>query len=116
MAIKTEFEAWVNEAKTFDWGIVLKTSHQQRAKNPTSGEWETVGKDYIDVVVTAEQFNQIQNAQIVRVVGTNLKVSTFAKKDGTTGVSLKTNAAEIYPVERGGSQSSAPVVDEEMPF
>lgn len=99
MSVKVDFEGWVNEVKSFDWGTVLRVTHDQRAKND-AGDWETVSKDYFDVTVTAEQLSAVSAAKVVRVLGT-LKVSTYPKKDGTFGVALKVRATEVVPVQRG---------------
>lgn len=119
MAIKVEFEGWVNEAKVFDWGTVLKVTHDQRAKND-AGEWETVSKDYIDVTITPEQASAIASAKVVRVAGT-LKVGTYEKRDGSTGIALKVRAQEVAPVERGFKADPVSVVKnilgaEDAPF
>lgn len=122
MAVKVEFEGWVNEVKVFDWGTVLKVSHDQRAKND-AGEWETIGKDYFDVTVTAEQASAIAAAKVIKVAGT-LKVGTYVKKDGTNGVALKVRAQEVSPVERGFkgdpvatvTQILKPTAVEDIPF
>lgn len=121
MAIKVTFEGFVNEVKTFDWGTVLRMAHSQRAKNDATGQWETVGKDYIDV--TVNDGANIQEGTILAVEGT-LKVSTYEKRDGTTGVALKVRATDFYAVERNNSQAAAPdwgtavkgLPSDEMPF
>lgn len=99
MAISVEFEGWLNDVKQFDWGTVLKVTHDQRAKNDATGEWETVGKDYIDVTVSPDQFQAVSGARKVRVTG-SLKVGTYNKTDGTTGVSLKVRAHSVVRVEK----------------
>ncbi|CAB4152920.1 hypothetical protein UFOVP609_34 [uncultured Caudovirales phage] len=101
MALNIEFEGYVNEIKQFDWGTVVQMSHAQRAKNQTTGEWETVGKDYIDVTVPTGMSVPAQNS--VAVIIGSLKVGTYAKKDGSTGVSLKVRAKDIRPGSRGKS-------------
>lgn len=110
MAITVEFEGWVNEVKPTEWGAYVTVAHQQRAKNETTGEWETVGKDYLDVSVKRDLLPAIEGAKVVRVVGT-LKAGAFIKRDGTAGASLKVNAREISPVERSiaPTSPSAPV-------
>lgn len=118
MAINIEFEGYVNETKGFSWGWVAKVAHSQRAKNETTGQWETVGKDYIDV--TLPDGVTVQENTIVRVKGT-LKVGTYDKKDGTCGVALKVRAQEVTPVERGGNSAPAGIPtswdnSNEMPF
>jgi hypothetical protein len=105
MALKIEVEGYVNEVKTFGWGTVLKMTHSQRAKNKESGQWETVGKDYLDVVLP-EGFNVdlIREGMILNVLG-SFKVETYAKRDGTTGIALKVRATDIEQVERQGAKS-----------
>lgn len=98
MAVKVEFEAWLNEIKTFDWGYVAKVAHDQRAKN-AAGEWETVGKDYIDVTITSDQLAGIDGALKVRVEGT-LKADAYISKDGIARANLKVRATDIRPVDR----------------
>lgn len=128
MALKISFEGYVNEVKPFTWGTVLKMSHSQRAKNQQTGEWETVGKDYLDV--TVEDASNIHEGDVLAVTGT-FKVETFQKRDGSTGVGIKVRASEVSPVERGarGAASAtntdwatplqaigATPIDEEAPF
>ena len=107
MAINVEFDGWVNEVKVLDWGTILKVSHDQRAKND-AGEWETVGKDYFDVTVTADQAAVVGSAKKVHIIGT-LKVGTYQKRDGGTGVALKVRAQSVSVVER--TQASVETVD-----
>jgi hypothetical protein len=97
MALTLEFEGFVNEIKQFDWGTVLKMSHSQRAKSEMTGQWETVGKDYLDV--TVEDASNINEGDLLRVTG-SLKVGTYDKRDGSTGVSLKVRATSVTPAER----------------
>ena len=110
MAINVEFDGWVNDTKVFDWGTILVVTHDQRAKND-AGQWETVGKDYFDVTVTAEQAAVVGSAKKVHVIGT-LRVGTYAKKDGTNGVSLKVRAQSVSVVER----AQAPAEPLDAPF
>lgn len=116
MALNIEFEGFVNEVKSFDWGTVAKVSHSQRAKNDATGEWETVGKDYIDV--TLPEGTSVKENDLVKVKG-SFKVSTYEKRDGTHGVAIKVRAQEIAPVERRGVTTTAPassLADDELPF
>lgn len=103
MAIQVVFEGFVNEVKALSWGNVAKVSHSQRAKND-AGEWETVGRDYFDV--TLPDGVNVNDGSLVKVVGT-LKVGTYEKNDGSTGVSLKVRATEVAPVERGQAAPAA---------
>lgn len=129
MALKIEFEGYVNEVKNFSWGAVVKMSHSQRAKNKDTGLWETIGKDYIDVVLP-EGFNaaQINEGMILNVFGT-FKVETYPKNDGSTGVAIKVRATDVSNVERQSgyaakpdagaalrSVGATPVAPEDMPF
>lgn len=125
MALKIEVEGYVNEVKTFGWGAVAKMTHSQRAKNQESGQWETVGKDYLDVVLP-EGYNPelVKEGAILLVAGT-FKVETYAKRDGTTGIALKIRATDIEAVERGKrndvaatftAMGATPVDDSEIPF
>ena len=115
MALQIEFEGFVQDVRNFDWGTVVVVAHNQRAKSPT-GEWETVGKDYIDVT-----FDGVTPPKetLVKVKGT-LKVSTYAKKDGSTGVALKVRASELYPFKRGDAVSATKEIleplDPSLPF
>lgn len=104
MAVNVVFEGFVNEVKPFSWGTVAKVSHSQRAKNDATGQWETVGKDYFDV--TLPEGVTIPEGELVRVEGT-LKVGTYDKKDGTTGVALKVRAQSVRKVERGNRDAVA---------
>lgn len=122
MALNIEFEGFVNEVKQFDWGTVLKVAHTQRAKDDATGVWSTVGKDYLDVTLPAGA--SASEGDLVKVTGT-FKVTTFEKRDGTTGVALKVRAQDIVPVDRSfksdpvgvvKSVLGADLVDDGMPF
>lgn len=127
MALKIEFEGWVNEVKDFSWGRAISMTHQQRAQNRTTGEWETVGKDYLDVSVSHDSEIVIPDGKLLRVFG-NLKVETYVKRDGSTAVALKVRATRLEAVERDLSavsswndSTSTPtnwtrVEDEDAPF
>lgn len=104
MALNIEFEGYVNEIKTFSWGTVVKMSHNQRAKNDATGEWETVGKDYIDVTLP-EGAGIPAEKSIARVKGT-FKLATFQKRDGSTGIAINVRATEMHPVERRGGNAA----------
>ena len=98
MALNIEFEGYINEVKQFSWGTVAKMSHSQRAKNDATGEWETVGKDYLDVTLPEGVAAPAENS-VARLTGT-FKTSTYEKRDGSTGVAIKVRAHSIEPVER----------------
>jgi hypothetical protein len=113
MAIQIVFDGRVGEAKVFDWGTVLKVSHAKRAKNNSTGEWETVGYDNFDVVLPeGTNVNDFPEKSIVSITGNLRSVDTFAKRDGTTGVAMKVRADSISKVERRGATQST----EDMPF
>ena len=121
MALNIEFEGFVQETKPFSWGNVAKVAHNQRAKN-AAGEWETTGKDYLDVVLPDGVV--VSDNSLISVKGT-FKVSTYPKKDGTQGVSIKVNAKEVSPVVRGKRDpvdtllnvlGGQPVEDDGLPF
>jgi hypothetical protein len=114
MAIQVMFEGRVGEAKEFSWGTVLKVSHAQRAKNKDSGEWETVGYDNFDVVLPdGIDYRDYPEKSIVAITGSLRKVETYAKRDGTTGVSMKVRAIVIEPVDRKGNYTSK---TDDLPF
>jgi len=86
-----EVTGWLNDIKSFDWGTVFKLSVDVRAKN-AAGEWETTDKTIYDCTI-GEQFTT--QAKQVKVSGRISGVNTYAKKDGTTGVSIKVRAEFI---------------------
>ena len=94
MAIKIEFEGYVNEVREFEWGVVYNVSHSQRIKNH-QGEWETAGYDYLDVSGVAG----FQKDDRVKVTG-NLKTKRYDKKDGSKGIALQVRAETIEKVEK----------------
>lgn len=121
MTLKIEFEGYVNEVKTFDWGTVASVAHAQRAKN-AAGEWETVGKDYVDVTLP-EGVSTVENSK-VKVVG-SLKPDAYTNKNGEAKPRLKVRAWEFEQVDalpgsaapRIVPQVAAPVpADEDLPF
>ncbi len=101
MALNIEFEGYVNEVKQFSWGTVVKMSHSQRAKNDATGEWETVGKDYLDVTLPEGVQAPAENS-IAKVTGT-FKVGTYEKRDGSTGIAIKVRAQSVDAVDRRGA-------------
>jgi hypothetical protein len=124
MALKIEFTGWITDTKTFDWGTVLVVSHDQRAQN-AAGEWETVGKDYLDVTVTPEHLAAIGEAKLVQVIGNLKKGKVYSKKDGSQDMDLKVSALEVTPIQRNPQVVASPkasgwdlpaVADEDIPF
>jgi hypothetical protein len=102
MALKIEFKGYVNDIRSFDWGTVIVVAHDQRQL--VDGEWQSVGKDYIDV---SFEGTPPEKNTLVFVKG-NLKVGTYAKRDGSTGVSLKVRAEEITLVGRESAPQDLP--------
>ena len=84
-----EITGWLNDTKAFSWGTAFKLAVDVRAKNADTGEWETTDKTIYDCTI-GEQFSS--DAKQVRVSGRITGVNTYAKKDGTTGVSIKVRA------------------------
>lgn len=112
MALEIEFEGYVNEVKDFTWGTVAKMSHNRRKKNEQTGDWETVGKDYLDVVLPKGE--TVKEGSLLKVGGT-FTVDTFEKRDGSTGVAIKVRAEYVQPVERNFRPSTV-TKPEDMPF
>jgi len=98
MAINIEFQGFVNEVKNFDWGTVYNISHNQVRKTP-QGTWETVGRDYFNVVAPEGTQPLAENMR-VQVKG-RMKTKTFDKRDGSKGISLEVRADEINVVAQG---------------
>lgn len=99
MAIKVNFEGWLNEVKPTDWGAYATVAHDRRAKNDATGEWETVGKDYVDVSIPAEFLYRIEGANRVFVEGTVREVGAYLSKDGTAKAALKVRATNVVRIE-----------------
>lgn len=91
MAIEVKFTAYVNEVKAFSWGQVAKVAHAQVKKND-AGEWETVGRDYFDVILPAGV--SVAEKDKVDIIG-KLKTKSYDKKDGTKGLSLEVRAESV---------------------
>lgn len=85
---------WLNDAKTFDWGSAAKVSVDVRKQN-AAGEWETVDKLVYDVTYEGSFPDAKQVIATGRIVG----VSTFEKRDGSVGVSIKVRATDVAPAE-----------------
>jgi len=115
MALQIEFEGYVQDIRTFNWGNVVVVAHNQRTRT-ANGDWETTGKDYIEVTTEG---SLPEKDTLVKVKG-NLKVTTYDKKDGTTGVSLKVRATELYPFTRGNPVAAVKEIiqplDPTLPF
>lgn len=120
MAIEVKFRGYVNNVRTFDWGTSYDVSHNQVKKTP-EGKWETVGRDYFQVVGEPG----FQENDQVEITGT-LKTKLYDKKDGSgKGVALQVRATQMSKVERPGAtvpemQSIWPTVkqipDDNAPF
>jgi hypothetical protein len=112
MALNISFEGYVQEIKEFGWGTVVTVTHNQRGKN-AAGEWETVGKDYLDVTTDGP----IPAKDTKVAVSGRLKVSTYIKKDGSHGIALKVAGATISEATRGNAVAAAKeILDPTLPF
>lgn len=111
--IKVEFTAYVNEVKTFDWGTVLKVAHAQVKKND-AGEWETVGRDYFDVIAPAGV--KVKEGDKLDIIG-KLKTKLYDKKDGSKGISLEVRADSIAAAAKSPKDNWTPAAtDDSLPF
>lgn len=117
MAMELTFTGWLNDVKTFDWGTVLKMSHSVRKQND-AGNWETVSKDYVDVIIDNNkraEFEHALNAPVpcrMAVTG-NAKPASYTNNVGETVVYMKVwaNALEVQDQD---FVKSTPV--EDVPF
>lgn len=107
---KVIITGWLNDTKEFSWGNVGKVAVDQRRKNDTTGEWETVDKVIYDVVFEGIFPDAKQVVVTGRINGTN----TFEKRDGSTGVSIKVRADSVEEVFDG--QPAATVTKLDAPF
>jgi hypothetical protein len=107
MAIEIKFTGYINEIKEFSWGKIAKVAHSQVRKND-AGEWETVGRDYFDVILP--EGSRVSEKDKVEVIG-KLKSKTFDKKDGTKGMSLEVRAESVI-----ASTPRSIAVDDKLPF
>jgi predicted secreted protein len=108
MALSLTFTGFVEEVKSFSWGSVVTVSHSNRQKND-AGQWETTSRDYIDISVEpGSEFDWLLSAQKgLRIAATgNAKISTYDKKDGSTGIRIKLWPKEIDTVESRAVDSS----------
>lgn len=112
MAMEITFSGWLNDIKQFDWAHVLKCAHHVRKKNGDT--WETVSKDYIDVIVEdLSQFPQITEDTVpsrIKVTG-NVKPASYERTDQNGEreviVYLKVWPKEIEIIENSYGSSSA---------
>ena len=91
---KIVITGWLNDVKGFDWGNVGKVAVDQRRKNDSTGQWETVDKIIYDVVFEGA----FPDAKQVVVTGRVSGINTFEKRDGSTGVSIKVRADSVEEV------------------
>jgi len=118
MAIEATFTGWLNETKTFNWGTVLKVSHSVRRKDE-QGDWQTVGKDYIDVVIDNSRsgdFAELLAAEApcrIAVTG-NCKPTHYEKQDGTVVDVLKVWPSEAEVLKQ--ENASQNLAFEDTPF
>jgi hypothetical protein len=98
---------WLNNVKNFEWGTALTVAVDVRKMNE-AGEYETVDRVNYDVT-TDQQFKS--DARQIQVTGRITGLNTYAKKDGTTGVSVKVRAEALEePVD------TAPDSVNDLPF
>ena len=83
---------WLNDVKTFDWGVALKLAVDVRKKNHQD-EWETVDKTIYDV--TADSVPNLDGVRQVTVTGRVVATATFEKRDGSTGSAIRVRATEV---------------------
>ena len=103
MAASIRVDGWLNDVKVFDWGTVLKVSSTNSKKN-AAGEWETVSRDYYDVVLAdGVSADGLEIDTRVIVTGTFKKGKSYQKKDGTHDVELKVRATAIEPWSVSGA-------------
>lgn len=125
MAMELEFTGWLNEVKDFGWGTVCKMTHQIRKQN-AQGVWETVGRDYVDVIIEAaevDNYKHILQAEIptrVKVVG-NVKPQAYERNvDGERTVQpyLKVwpSAMEVIERDLNNSVKKPEINLEDAPF
>ena len=103
MAMELTFTGWLNDVKEFDWGTVLKMSHSVRRKDE-SGNWETVGKDFVDVIIDPAKRGEFSHALEAPVpcrmaVTGNAKPAHYTNNVGDTVVYMKVWASAIEVVE-----------------
>lgn len=85
---------WLNDPKTFDWGSAAKVAVDVRKKNEVGG-YDTIDKVVYDVISD----NPFPDAQQVTVTGRITGLNVYAKRDGTTGVSVKVRADSVIAAE-----------------
>jgi hypothetical protein len=95
MAVKVEFEGYVNKVRQYDWGTVYDVSHNQVQKK--DGNWEVVGRDYFSVV-GPDGHTQFAENDMVSVKGT-FKTKRFDKQDGSKGIALNVRAEVMEKLE-----------------
>jgi len=83
---------WLNDVKTFDWGVALKLAVDVRKKNQQD-EWETTDKTVYDV--TADSVPNLDGVRQVTVTGRVVATATFEKRDGSTGSAIRVRATEV---------------------
>lgn len=123
MAMELTFTGWLNEIKTFDWGTVLKVSHSVRKKDD-NGDWQTVSKDYVDVVIDnnkRDEFAHILDAPVpcrIDVTG-NCKPAHYVNGSGEVVNYMKVWANALEVVEKDFAQTftaAASAASPDVPF
>ena len=106
MAIDVSFIGYVQEVKVFGWGVIAKVSHSQ-VRKAANGDWETVGKDWFDVILPDGV--TVEKGQRVNVTG-KLKSKEFDRKDGSKGLSLEVRAGSVT------AEAGRAAVSDDLPF
>lgn len=110
MAVRVEFEGYINDIRQYDWGVVYNIAHKQVQKS-AGGSWETVGYDYFSVTGQPG----FEKDQKVRVTGT-LKSKRYEKKDGSgSAVALNVRAETMDKVEYENKPASVPDMQQIWP-
>lgn len=119
MAIEVTTTAFLNEVKEMDFGYVVKFSHPHRYK-PKDGDWTTASTTYIDFVLqkakAAEFADLLQAPEGTRVQFTGFgKPTSFQKKDGSLGSTLKVDIT-VYEILDAKGTTSLNQLIEDAPF
>lgn len=120
MAEQVIITGWLNEIKQFQWGHALTVSVPVRQKNASTGEWETVSRNYWDVAVPDHvDLGDVRQDEQVVITGSFKKGKSFQRKDGSWDVELKCRATSVALYDREALQTApqdGPVSFDDAPF
>jgi len=102
MAVRIEFEGYINFVKEYDWGTVYLVNHRQVIKN-AAGDFETAGHDKFDVSV--EKGKPILDKGTKVLVKGTMKTKHFTRRTGEPGIGLQVRAESVEPMEKPASVS-----------